>query len=241
MSITPEMLAAYADGQLGPDDAALVEAAIADDPALAREIEAHKALREQLGAHFAPILNMPVPDRLRRPLEAPAQVTDLADARRAREERMAARAPLPRWAAGGAVAASLAIGLVLGSQLSGGGMVADDDGRVVASGTLDRALTTQLASAQASDAPVRILLSFRSGDGRYCRGFEAGPTSGIACRTDGNWDLVRTQSSGPARGSQYRQAGSASADIMAAAQEMAAGGALDADAEQAARDKGWRD
>lgn len=241
MSISREMLAAYADGELGPEDAARVEAAVATDPALAREVEAHRALRKALGAHFAPILDMPVPDRLKRPLETSPQVVDLASARRARAEKASARSTLPRWMTAGAMAASLVVGLLVGTQLSDAGMIVSEDGQLVASGTLDKALTSQLASAQNEDAPVRILLSFKSGDGRYCRGFEMGTTSGIVCRANGNWNLVRTQSGGAAHTTQYRQAGSAVSEIMAAAQEMAVGDALDADAERAARAAGWRD
>lgn len=241
MSISREMLAAYADGELGPGDAAQVEAAIAADPALAREVEAHRALRKKLGAHFAPILDMPVPESLKRPLETSAQVVDLAAARRTREEKVITRFALPRWITAGAMAASLVVGLLVGTRLSDAGMIVSKGGELVASGALDKALTTQLASAQKEDAPVRILLSFKSGDGQYCRGFEMGTTSGIVCRTDGNWNLVRTQSGGAAPTTQYRQAGSAASEIMAMAQEMAAGDALDADAERAARAAGWRD
>jgi len=240
MNVTREMLAAYADGQLGADDAARVEAAIAKDPALAQEVEAHRALRETLSAHFAPILDMPVPDRLKTGLQTSAQVVDLAAVRRARKEPAAARAPLPRWAMGGALAASLALGVMIGGQWRQGNQIRSEDGQLVASGALDKALTTQLASAQDDDAPVRILLSFKSGDGRYCRGFESGATSGIACRTGGNWDLVQTRSGGVSESTEYRQAGSSATEIMAAAQEMAAGAALDAKAERAARDAGWR-
>jgi hypothetical protein len=121
-----------------------------------------------------------------------------------------------------------------------GGEIRSEGGQLVASGTLDKALTTQLASAQKYDAPVRILLSFKSDDGRYCRGFESGATSGIACRSGGNWDLVQTRSGDSAESREYRQAGSSASQIMAAAQEMAAGGALDAEAERAARDSGWQ-
>lgn len=240
MNVTREMLAAYADGQLGADDAARVEAAIAKDPALAQEVEAHRALRETLSAHFAPILDMPVPDRLKTGLQTSAQVVDLAAVRRAKKEHAAARAPLPRWAMGGALAASLALGVMIGGQSRQGDQIRSEDGQLVASGALDKALTSQLASAQDDDAPVRILLSFKSGDGRYCRGFESGATSGIACRTGGNWDLVQTRSGGISESTEYRQAGSSATEIMAAAQEMAAGAALDAKAERAARDAGWR-
>lgn len=140
---------------------------------------------------------------------------------------------------GGAIAASLVIGVLIGGRLPGGGMIGSDGVKLMAKGTLDTALTTQLASAHAGEG-VHILLSFRTEHGDYCRGFEAGETAGIACHSDKGWALTRTQAvpSFPDSGN-YRQAGSAAAEILAAAQDMAPAGALSADAERAARDNGW--
>jgi len=240
MTIDPELLAAYADGELGPAEAAQVEAAIAADPALADQVAAHRRLRATLSDHFAPIVDMPVPERLTAMLAPKDNVVSLASVRAAREEERARRAAPSRWMMGGALAASLVLGLFVGGQFPGGGPIVSRDGQLVASGALDKALTTQLASAQ-NGASTRILVSFKTGDGRYCRGFESGTTAGIACRDADRWTILRSQASGPmAASGGYRQAGSADADIMAAAQTMAAGPALDAGAEKAARDTGWR-
>lgn len=246
MSITPEMLAAYADGELGPDDRAKVEAAIAANSALADEVAAHRALRDQLSAHFGSVLAEPVPDRLTAllalPLNHAAEVVDLAKMRAAKEQRQRRTAfVMPRWAMGGAIAASLAVGLVIGGQLPSDAPMRSVGGQLVASGALDTALSSQPTSAPQDQQPVRILLSFKDEGGRYCRGFASGTTSGIACRTDESWALVRTQASSPAAAGEYRQAGSANADIMAAAQDMAAAGALDSRAEQAAINARWKD
>ncbi|HEY1124199.1 MAG TPA: hypothetical protein VGE65_01090 [Sphingobium sp.] len=242
MTIDPETLAAYADGELSPADAAKVEEAIAAQPDLAKQVEAHRALRAQLSAHFDPILDAPVPDRLAdllRPRES-AQVIDLAAVRRTREgELPVTKAPRTRWAMGGALAASLALGLVVGRVAIPGGSVASENGQLVARGELANALTTQLASAQ-DGKDVRILLSFEAKDGRYCRGYEQGATAGIACREGSDWQLVRTQSGVPSKSqSPYAQASSQTAEIMTAAQDMAAGNALDATAERAARNGDW--
>jgi anti-sigma-K factor RskA len=242
MTIDPETLAAYADGELAPDEAAKVEAAIVADPDLARQVEAHRALRAQLTAHFAPVLEAPVPDRLAdllKPKES-AQVIDLAAVRRAREEeRPVVETKRPRWAMGGALAASLALGLVVGRIAIPTGPVASEGGQLVARGDLARALTTQLASAQ-DGKDVRILLSFEARDGRYCRGFEQGATAGIACREGSDWRILRTQAgTAPRSAGAYAQAGSQTAEIMVVAQDMAAGGAFDSTAERKARDAGW--
>lgn len=242
MTIDPETLAAYADGELSPEDAAKVETAIVADPDLARQVEAHRTLRAQLTAHFEPILDAPVPDRLTdllRPKEG-AQVIDLAAVRRAREEeKPVVETRRPRWAMGGALAASLALGLMVGRIAIPTGPVASEGGQLVARGDLANALSTQLASAQ-DGKDVRILLSFQARDGHYCRGFEQGATAGIACREDNDWRILRTQAGTvPASAGGYAQAGSQAAEIMASAQDMAAGGAFDSIAERKARDAGW--
>ena len=115
MSVTPEELAAFADGELSGADEARVAAAVTADPALARQVEAHRALKARLAGHFAPILDQPVPDRLKKLLvgesddDGNAQVIEFAKARDRRE----ARSRLPGWAwAGGALAASLVAALV---------------------------------------------------------------------------------------------------------------------------------
>ena len=88
---------------------------------------------------------------------------------------------------------------------------------------------------------AQILVSFKAKDGRYCRGFAQGATAGIACRTGDGWLIERTQAIGSkdAQGG-YRQAGSAVSEVMAAAQDMAAGDALDARGEKVARAASWR-
>jgi hypothetical protein len=230
MSISPETLAAFADNQLGPDEAARVAALIDADPALAAEVAAHRRLRETLGAHFAPILAMPLPDQLTAPLTGPETVVDLA------AERAKRRMPM-RWMMGGAIAASLAVGLVVGSQMHGTGEIGSVGGATVAQGTLDDALTHRLSG---ESGETRILLSFRTDDGHFCRGFESGATSGIACHDGDRWAIRRLQANGVESDSTYRQAGSPAADILAAAQDMAADGtAMNADAERTARDTGW--
>ncbi len=236
MTIDRDMLAAYAEGQLDGAEAARVEAAMAADPALAAEVEAHRALRARLQAHFAPIAAMPVPDRLIAAARqgAGADVVDLASARERKTRPM-----LSGWIAGGAIAASLLLGLLVGGGMSSGGSFGGTDGRIVARGALDRALTTRLSSETGED--MRVLLSFRNGEGHYCRAFETGDLAGLACREGGDWSIQRLQAGNRRDAGDYRQASSPVADIMAAAQGMAQGEALDRRAEIAARDKGWRE
>lgn len=227
MTPTPEQIAAYADGQLDEAQRAAVEAAIAVDPALQRQVAAHRALRNRLAGHFAPITDQPVPDRLAALLQQPAaEVVDLAAVR-------ARRSGMPRWiwAAAPALAASLVLAVMVTNR--GGPAAGYADARLAA------ALDNQLAAEQPAGAPVRVLLSFRDKAGTYCRAYSGQTASGIACRDSEGWKL-RTLGMGPAGSAgEYRQAGSDAA-IMQAAQAMAAGPALDAGEERAARSGGWR-
>lgn len=224
-----EMLMAYADGELDPLNAKRVEKAMEADPALARVIEDHRTLRSALGGAFAPILDQPVPDHLTAMLQS--NVVALAP--------RPAPAPQPRrWLSGLAIAASLVAGIAVGTQWTGtaGPVAAGKDG-LIASGPLARALNTQLASAQGD---TRMLASFRESNGGYCRVFAGQSFDGIACKGASGWQLRQTQSAGARQGTDYAQAGSGSAKIMAAAQEMMAGEPLDEAAEKQAVTRGWK-
>lgn len=239
MSVTREMLAAYADGELTPDQRAQVEAALAGDAALATELARHRALRDRLAAHFAPVAEEPVPDRLTAMLKSGGvEVVDLAVARQDRKVHKVLATP--RWWMGSAIAASLAIGIIVGGQMFGGGSVRDDGGRLMASGALERELQNGLSSARSQDGAARILLSYKARDGRYCRVYSEQGAAGIACRDADGWAIERMQAGVSDQSTQYRQAGSAEAEIMAAAQDMAADGPLDPETEKSAQARGWK-
>lgn len=226
MSITPEMLMAYADGELGPIDARRVERAMAADPAIAAEVERHRALGARLRGAFEPVAN--VPPRVEAMLRDAVKVTPLP-------VTSPSRSATPKWI--GAIAASLVIGLWVGQTLprmASQSGIALEAGQVVARGDVAQALDTQLASTQAADAPVRIGVTFRDAGGDLCRTFEQGAVGGIACTTGDDWRLARVYGGVETRSTEFRQAGSASAAMMADAQAMMAGEPLDAAGEAAA-------
>jgi hypothetical protein len=230
MRLGHEELAAFADGELDEPRRGEVAMTVAADPALAAEVERHRALKARLAAHFAPILDQPVPERLTALLEgAERKVADFASAR----QRKAARG-IPRWSwiAGPALAASLALAVFLprGGEVPAG----------YAKPGLAAVLDSGLVATQASDAPTRILLSFRNRAGQYCRAFSGNTRSGIACKDAAGWRLETTASGATPENGDYRMAGSPASAIMAEAQEMAAGSALTAEQEQAARARDWR-
>jgi anti-sigma factor RsiW len=232
MTIPPELLAAYADGELDAEAARAVEVELAGNADLLAELAAHRALRSRLAAHFAPIAEQPVPERLRQLVVDEAAESNVIDFAAAARRRRPPVSPA-RWVriAGPALAATLALALV-GVGLRGSGDYAG--------GQIAEALDSQLVATQKADAPVRVLLTFRDVQGAYCRGFTGAAQSGIACRDDRGWRLRKLLGGTAAGSTEYRQAGTPDAAVMAAIQDMASGPALDADEEAAALHRHWR-
>ena len=216
--IDETMVIAWVDGELPPAEAARVERAVGADPALSELAQAHRAMRARFAAAFGPIADEPVP-------LPGAQVVSFAEARAKRMRRL--------WVPG-AIAASLVAGLFIG-QVERPAGVRDRADALALAPPLAQALDTQLSGAA---GPVRVALSFRAQDGAYCRSFSARHLDGVACRTSDGWTL-RYAAPGTAQGGDYVQAGSDPTRVSAIA-AMIAGEPLDAAAERAARDRGWR-
>lgn len=236
MKITPEELAAYADGELSGARLGEVEAVIAADPALAQQVAAHRALKVSLGAHFAPILNQPVPDRLTRMLSKPdspeSQETVVSFA--AAHEKREMKKTIPRWGwvVGPALAASLALAVFMPRD--------GDKTSEFASPQLAMVLDQQLVATQTASVDTRILVSFRSKDGNLCRAYSGTVAGGIACREAQGWRLRDVLHGSEAAAGEYRQAGADDAALLAIVQDMADGPALDSAQEAAAREDDWQ-
>ena len=250
MKFSDETLMAYADGELDEDTHAAVAAAIATDGQIAARIEHYRAQRKHLHAAFDGVLDEPIPDRLLNavrsgPSRSSADIVNLAQAR---SEKNARTQRAWSWREWGAIAASLIVGLVFGQRGwrdSHEAMIATTATGVAARGTLDRALSEQLASAAASSSPVRMGVSFRAKSGEYCRTFALprdGNIAGVACRNDGQWRIqTLAQSASPPDQSEYRAAGAAMpAAVLKAVEDSIEGDALDAKAEAAAKARGWK-
>jgi len=231
MSVDNEKLMAFADGELTGAERAEVEAALEHDEALRARLEAHHHMGARLSSAFDGALIEPVPQRLAEAAQTPrqAEVIDFAT-------RHAAKWSVREW---GAMAASVAFGLVVGVGVmqQPQPMLVTADSGLTAGGALTQALDSQLASDTA--AAVRIGLSFRNQSGGFCRTFDltAGGASGVACRSESGWSIPLI--SGSAGGGEVRTA-SAPAEILNAVDQMIAGDPMDAEAERAARDAGWR-
>ena len=224
--MTDEQFFAWLDGELDGEEAAKVAALVAADPELTEQARAHRALGRQLRGAFAPVMAE---------AEAPAKVVDLAAAR---EKRAVRRMGVPQ---GAAMAATLALGIGLGSVVGdrgGQAPVAIEGGRMIAATDLGQALDTQLASADVQGA-TRIGLTFRNKDGAVCRSFAGATTSGLACREGHDWKIEGLYGAEGASGD-YRMAAGGDPRLAALIDDTISGEPLDADGERAALAKGWR-
>lgn len=247
MNYDDDTLMAYADGELDPVQRAAIAQAMQDDPAVAAAVARHQVLRRDVFSAFAGTLDEPVPERLQPP--PAARVHDLAAARAAREvaglQELESRRKRLAWPQWGALAASLAIGVLAGSLGSGwfGGsgelaLARGSAGALTADGHLAQALDRQLAQDPGT-GQVRVGLSFVSQSGAYCRTFQLGGTSGLACREGGHWRIPVLADS-PAQAGDYRQASAQLPPaVLEAVDARIAGSTLDAAAERVARERGW--
>lgn len=216
-----QRIMAFLDGEMDPAARRAFEADMAADPALAAEVAAHRDLGEKLTAAYGPVADEPVPLHL----SLAAQAANDAPPRR----------PRLAWAG---MAACLVIGLLAGRYV-----LAPEPGVVVgraARSELARALDDQLAPQPGA---VRVGLTFRDRDGRYCRTFQSRSDglAGLACRGGGAWQVRIATRWTPADAPAYRTAASElPPEVLAAVDRAIAGEVLDAAQERAARDRGWR-
>lgn len=244
MKFTDEMLMAYADGELDLVARAEIEAAMAADPEIARIVRRHRALAARVQSAYQGVLEEPVPARLASLVAEPvtAPVVDLASKRAAAIEARARASGwrLPQWSA---LAASVAIGVMVGLLLMRGEPLPYEetaDG-LIASGELDVALTRQLAGSLGT-GKSQVGISFRHHDGAYCRTFhlqETAPLAGLACRRGDAWKLEVLAATQPLQG-ELQPAAAMPMAVLQAVDAAIEGEPFDAAAETAARDSGWQ-
>lgn len=247
MTVSEELLIAYADGELSGEEARAVEAELKTRPELHAFVERQRALRQHLQSSFMSELGAPIPDRL---LEA-LQQSPVSPRWRTRQAlSRAMRAFTNRdflvWSALPA-ASALACGILIGlfviptRLLDVGGR----DGRMAAQGMLAGALDSRLASTQDANDAIRVGVSFRAKNGNYCRTFESAGTvstlSGVACRDMQGWSVVAlAATSSAAQGGPYHMAASTMPDsVRGVVAKLIMGSPLDAAQERRARDSGW--
>jgi len=245
MSVSREDIVRFLDGDMRSDEAARLEARLADDAALRADVARERALAQQLRAAFAPIMSEDVPASL------VSAVLDTPVSRRYRLRsflhgvRGAVRTRQFWGKSGLPAAVALACGLLIGigvthNVIEGGLLVPDGKG-VRAGGALATALDRQLASTQTSADPVTIGVSFRAADGRDCRSFSTSATAGLACRAGSAWQIAALVPAPAEQKGAYAEAGSTMPPgLRATISQLISGTPFDAAAERHARDNGWK-
>jgi hypothetical protein len=251
MTLDQDRLLAYVDGELDAAQITELEAALARDTEAAAFVARERALRQRLHAAFAPVLDEPVPERLRQALQG-GTVEPKAEPMAAKvppHRRVAANAPW--WAA---VAAALVLGVGIGHlmQRQGEGppsaapVALAADGTLVAAAALSQALTTRPSGPADAAAAVQVAWTFKDRGGAWCRTFTlpSQALAGLACREGEGWRVQvlarQDEAAATATPGGYRQAASAlPPSVLQAVDARIAGSPLDAAAEAAALQRGF--
>ena len=236
--VNDETFFAWLDGDLDSAEAERVATEVAADPKLSAMAAEHRAMHARLRHAFDPVADAPVPEPLIAALGSPqpAEVVDLASARRAREARR--WGSMPQW---GAMAATLAVGILVGTmvpQQRGAAPVAVQGGHLYAAASLNRALDTQLASAPRGD--TRIGMTFRDTAGAVCRSFTTSASSGLACRDSGGWRVRGLFAAPEGQGTDYRMAAGMDPNLAALVDSTMAGEPFNAEQEKQEKARGWK-
>lgn len=263
--IPDEMLMAYADGELTPEESKALEGLLSRDPVLRTRLAPFAETRAQLAAVFGPTLHEPVPDRLVAVIARAASPQrdnrrKPAVAQRIHDVLEAARLALFPAGFNMAMAASVAALLTVGAAtgwLAGRsaqpGMIEAAGPGLVATGALAHALETSpsgsASSPDGSGASIVPVLSFRSAHNGICREYRIAETdaasgfAGLACRApDGIWRValhVETAKQPPSGGYQTATASNVPA-VDAFVESMISGDALGKEDETALMKTGWK-
>jgi hypothetical protein len=188
-----ERLNAYLDRQLPPNEVFVFEAELAANPALAKQLEALRAVDEALRAPLDAKLNEPIPERFLRVLQEPveqaaqqpAEILNFSEAKARRDAAQSSTKPSlwTSWPARGAIAASLAVGLIAVTQLQPS--QSKSEAIEVALNETSSGISVKLADGET----LTPRLSFAARDGRYCREFDLAAETSIACRSGKGWRI----------------------------------------------------
>lgn len=234
---TQEELMGYADGQLDAEQTKRIEQALASHPELRAAVEDHRRTRAAAREAVEAVTEAPLSPGLAKlavSLKAPHRRDPDAMARQGGPRRMA---PMLSWPI--AAAACLVAGVVSAMLVA-----RNDDGLVrwrngpSAGAVLARVLEASPSGEASGNA--KVVASFAAGDGRYCRQFEVGETTdGVACRTDGTWNIL-VLARRPGGAGSYQAAGGGDAVALAVA-GLQPGPRIEGDAEHQLIARKWKD
>lgn len=210
VTLTDDLLLAYADQRLDPQTHAAVAAQLADDPAALARVEHLQATHRLLGDAFADEADEPVPEWLVAAVQRvppPAADGDPAERPATPEPEQGARViPLRRRAFTSMLPPALAALLLLGVGIGAGWWANEHLGPASPGLAARDTLLQQALEERASGEVLQMargdtrfevlpLLTFRDRQGRICREFETRTLDndgledrlGIACRGAGGW------------------------------------------------------
>lgn len=247
MTVDDNMLFGFVDGALDAPAMEKVAMAIVADPALAERVERQVELIREMRAEMDRDLAPPVPSLWTAAIDARVE-TPLGNL-----ENFAAGArkqvSWKLWQIGGAIAASLVIGITIGASTASPspgapGFIGDQDGQLVAGSELAAALDTARSGRPylLKDAlSVDIKQSLRAADGRLCRQAAVSGRDSVgvlACRNADGWQIAALTTDIHPESTGYVQA--SGDDPLDTAITRLGGEHLDAAAERAAIDNRWR-
>lgn len=238
MTVSPETLLAFVEGELSPEEAKKVAAEVANDSSLAAHVENHRALKERLQAAALPSEAVATSESAE-PMLLAAPVSQRFPAATA-PRRTASYVPA------GAMAAGIVLGALLWGSMAPAGDIRVEEGMVIADGTLARALSIVTAKDRNGPAfsPSVIGDSFFSNDGFFCRNFGTGQAgkgglAGIACREDDQWRIRLLASADATANSASAKEPPVPQAVRDMLETLMVGTPLDPDSEQAARAQHW--
>ncbi|KIC59013.1 hypothetical protein RM53_07465 [Brevundimonas nasdae] len=143
---------------------------------------------------------------------------------------------------GGLATAAFVAGLLIAPSLQGSAGFALANNGVVLDTGLVRVLDTRLAGDGADAQGRAVGLTFRDGEGRWCRTFTTARegVAGLVCRDGGAWRLQALAPAAASTGELRTASSDTPALVLQAVDAAIAGDAADAAAEHRARDGGWR-
>ncbi|MEQ1783136.1 MAG: hypothetical protein ABMA14_17400 [Hyphomonadaceae bacterium] len=241
-TVTDEMITAWLDGEVSPQQREEIEQAVAASPPLGLRVARLSQMDRMLAPAYAATLKAPIPARFEAILSRPrAPVWSLSGLRSVFGSLLE-----PRQL--GMAAAALVVGVVAGSLLLASpagkpGFETAADGYLVANKEMAISLASLQSGDTASSQAVRIKLSMVDESGKYCRQFEAAGSAGLACLDGDKWkvDTLSPAKSPTGQGGQYVMAdGAVDPAIAAALERRGVKQLLDRTQEAAAIASGWK-
>jgi hypothetical protein len=229
-----EQVRAFVDGQLDAASAARLASQVQQDLALAERVARQRALRRQGVKEPAAQPAAPAPAATEPVAMQPAPAAQGGKAR---------SAPSLVWW-------SVTLAAVVIAALAGWSVPRESDQTFIpdanglaAGGRLAKALDERISAEGSKEGGVLVSLSFRAGDGRYCRTFSLDTgIDGLACRNGRTWQVESIgRPPQDAQAGPYREASSElSPSVIAALSRWQAGNALTPEEERRVRDNDWQ-